>query len=80
VFYSYPEGRITPRSATRLATRTTCDGRDAASVSRNQIALVEAFMQASDQEIGVECGRGQNDTLRKLLLGVPVEPIGFFHQ
>ncbi len=28
--------------------------------------------------LGVECGRGQNDTLRKLLLGVPVEPIGFF--
>jgi hypothetical protein len=29
---------------------------------------------------GVESGRGQNDTLRKLPLGVPVEPIGFFHQ
>src|SRR5680860_1200166 len=27
--------------------------------------------------IGVALGRGQNDTLRKMPLGVPVEPIGF---
>jgi uncharacterized protein (DUF2141 family) len=31
-------------------------------------------------DLGVESGKRQNDTLRKLPLGVPVEPIGFFHQ
>ena len=32
------------------------------------------------EHIGFASGSGQNDTLRKLLVGVSIEPIGFFHQ
>ena len=42
--------------------------------------LPYASRRQTRQQHGVDSGRGQNDTLRKLLVGVPVEPIGFFHQ
>jgi transposase len=57
-------------------------GEESIAVLCRREGIAESLYYSWSKEFleGVESGRGQNDTLRKLPLGVPVEPIGFFHQ